>query len=255
MRKAALVLLVACLFLVVTDTGKAAAPINVPPSLMLHSHSAEFLPEFLDLISQEGYTTITYRDYAEALSCRLPQKKYIIISIDDFGPNGITPSLRTMTEELKKRDMVAVIGLITGRLDAESWNYLSELEKAGFEIASHTLNHSYLPGLSSNTLKEEVLGSSNVISEHLAKPVSLILPYGGFDQDKRIIEAAQNAGYKFIVGISGGEQVDETSNIYYVGRESPNIKSAKKTLVILEERFATQNNGRCKFQFSVKKKL
>lgn len=220
--------------------AEEAAPSQcVVPSLMLHSHSAEFLPEFLDLLEERGYRTITYRELEQLFSGKLPQGKYVIISIDDFGPNRISSTLKEMVSEIRERDMVAVLGLVTGSLDQNSWDYLAELEKEGFEIASHTSGHGYLPGLSSGALKNEIIGSSDLISKHLQPPVSLVLPYGGFEKDSRIVTNAKEAGYKFIVGIAGGEKI-ASGGIYYVGRESPNIKSAEATLSNLEKRFCAQ---------------
>ncbi|RJR27895.1 polysaccharide deacetylase family protein [candidate division WWE3 bacterium] len=234
-----LLVLAVSIFFVSGYSRAAVDDFAVPPSLMLHSHSVEFLPGFLDLLEKDGYTTITYKDLNDfVISGQSIPDKLIIISIDDYGPNRITHSLKLMAEELMSRGMVAVIGLVPGQLSEAEWKYLDSLERAGFEIASHTSSHKYLPGQPDNILREEISGSYATISEHLESPVSLILPYGVYGDDLRILAVAQETGYSFVVGIPNGEWFTQPAP-YYVGRGSPVITSAAATLTKLESRFTS----------------
>lgn len=228
---------------------------QTPPSLMLHSHSVEFLPDFLDLLQEEGYTTITYRNLNNYVISGTPvPDKLIIISIDDYGPNRITNSLRRMAEELKSREMVAVLGLVPGHLSEMDWKYLDSLERDGFEIASHTSSHQYLPGQPEWLLQEEIADSYLSISEHLDSPVSLILPYGVHKNDSRIFKIAKETGYSYIVGIPGGEQFHLPAP-FYVGRDTPKLTSVSDTLVKLTNRFGVSTMAKSHNTVRLKKPL
>jgi peptidoglycan/xylan/chitin deacetylase (PgdA/CDA1 family) len=75
-----------------------------------------------------------------------------------------------------------------------SWDELSHLAAAGWEIGSHTHTHPRLTRLDDKSLARELAHSRDVCSTRLGIPCrSLSYPYG--DYDGRVVEAASSAGY------------------------------------------------------------
>jgi peptidoglycan/xylan/chitin deacetylase (PgdA/CDA1 family) len=76
-----------------------------------------------------------------------------------------------------------------------SWDELSELAGAGWEVGSHTVSHPRLPELDDSTLDEELTASRGELERRLGRPCTAIAyPYGLWDQ--RVADAAAAAGYR-----------------------------------------------------------
>ncbi len=79
-------------------------------------------------------------------------------------------------------------------LDALTWDQIRELERAGWEIGSHTCSHPRLPTLDDEALSAELVDSRAVLERELGHPVrSIAYPYGAVDE--RVILATRDAGY------------------------------------------------------------
>jgi peptidoglycan/xylan/chitin deacetylase (PgdA/CDA1 family) len=75
-----------------------------------------------------------------------------------------------------------------------SWEQLSRLAHAGWEIGSHTRTHPRLTEVAGPRLAEELAGSRRDCERELRRPcTSIAYPYG--DVDGRVVEAAKQAGY------------------------------------------------------------
>lgn len=81
-----------------------------------------------------------------------------------------------------------------------SWEQLSELEQAGWEIGSHTRTHPWLTRLGDAELADELHRSKSECEERLGRACrSLAYPYG--DVDDRVVAAAGAAGYEAGAGL------------------------------------------------------
>jgi peptidoglycan/xylan/chitin deacetylase (PgdA/CDA1 family) len=79
-------------------------------------------------------------------------------------------------------------------LGCMSWEELGQLDKAGWEIGSHTHTHPSLPTLDDEALMRELRESYEICSERLGKSCrSLAYPFGAYDD--RVVAAARRAGY------------------------------------------------------------
>ena len=163
----------------------------------------------------------------------------LIISIDDVGTSWIRSEHLHIIEDLREANMPSVIALQPNTEPSKGgqyWDLIMELHQEGWEIASHTINHYNLPGLSKEQLRNEFRESAKRIEDGVGEaPVTLIVPFGDIysgnlyqETDKRIFEVANEAGYKFVVGIGGGRRI-EGDPPYYFGRAVPDI-SAQVTL-------------------------
>jgi peptidoglycan/xylan/chitin deacetylase (PgdA/CDA1 family) len=74
-----------------------------------------------------------------------------------------------------------------------SWSQLGELRDRGWEVASHTVSHTYLPGLSDADLRSELRLSRMTIEERLGACETVAYPYGRADE--RVAAAAAEVGY------------------------------------------------------------
>jgi peptidoglycan/xylan/chitin deacetylase (PgdA/CDA1 family) len=75
-----------------------------------------------------------------------------------------------------------------------SWEHLSELSRAGFEIGSHTMTHRDLTRLDPRTLAGELRDSRRMLEDRLGTGVrSVAFPFGR--HNPRVIGEALEAGY------------------------------------------------------------
>lgn len=75
---------------------------------------------------------------------------------------------------------------------------LRELDAAGIEIGSHTMNHAHLTTLSDAELRRELQDSKHLLEDLLGKPVpGFSYPYG--EWDARVRQAVIDAGYTYAV--------------------------------------------------------
>jgi peptidoglycan/xylan/chitin deacetylase (PgdA/CDA1 family) len=84
-----------------------------------------------------------------------------------------------------------------------SWDELRRLERAGWEIGSHTRTHARLTELDDARLAAELMGSRSDCERELSRPcTSIAYPYG--DVDDRVAAAAGRAGYRAGAGLARG---------------------------------------------------
>lgn len=76
-----------------------------------------------------------------------------------------------------------------------TWDELRQLRDGGWEVASHTRSHAYLPDLADAELQAELAESRESCSRELGEPCrSIAYPYGAVDD--RVARAAGEAGYE-----------------------------------------------------------
>jgi peptidoglycan/xylan/chitin deacetylase (PgdA/CDA1 family) len=84
-----------------------------------------------------------------------------------------------------------------------NWNQIKELSEMGIEFGSHTASHRDLRSLNSPELDRELVESKSTLEDKLGKPVKFLsYPFGRFD--KRVTEAAANAGYQNAYAMTNG---------------------------------------------------
>ncbi len=80
---------------------------------------------------------------------------------------------------------------------------LAGLERAGFELGSHTMTHASLTRIPHADLAWELGRSREVLAELAARPLpALAYPYG--DVDGRVKRAAREAGYEAALAVNSG---------------------------------------------------
>ncbi len=181
----------------------------IPPSIMLHSKDRYVLVEkMIPWLSENGYVTLTYRDFGAILRGeRVMPEKAILLSIDDVTPRYINGYFVEMIESLHNAGMVATIGVndqVALEEAPEAYARLAIWASWGMELATHTTDHANLPVYSDEMVVMEIAGSVDRIQYGTGyRPTTLILPYGAGGNDQRVYQVSASTGIQFIVGIKG----------------------------------------------------
>ena len=110
----------------------------------------------LDYLQEQGYTTISIRDFLRAKKGlqELPDKP-VILTFDDGYESNYTELLPI----LEARGMKATVFMVANSIGREkylSWEQLKDMQHRGIEIGSHTANHLPLTEMDMETARNEV---------------------------------------------------------------------------------------------------
>jgi peptidoglycan/xylan/chitin deacetylase (PgdA/CDA1 family) len=164
------------------------APADAPyPELYVTRPDFRHQLEWLDL---HGYEAVTLEQVEAAWfdGGTLPPRP-VVLSFDD----GYRPQFTFALPQLRKHGWAGVLNLKAEGSDLYESN-VKAMVGAGWEIASHTINHSDLTTLGAAALKEEVAGSRQILRRDYGVPVkNFCYPAGEFDET--VIAAVEAAGY------------------------------------------------------------
>lgn len=163
--------------------------------------SKQQFSEQLDVLAAEGYVTPTISELFTR-SQPWPERTALITFDDGYADN------LDACAELQRRGMRATWYVVSGSVGkAPQWpddgrpsgrmlnpSELCEMQAAGMEIGSHTVNHVRLTDVDDARLMQELTDSKAALEAILGKAVnSFAYPYGAWDA--RCAIAAQQAGY------------------------------------------------------------
>ena len=118
----------------------------------------------------------------------LPAKP-VVVSFDD----GYRPQFTYALPELRKHGWAGVLNLKAEGSDLYESNVRAMID-AGWELASHTIDHSDLTTLGAAELKREMAGARQILRREYGVPVrDFCYPAGQFDAT--VIAAVEAAGY------------------------------------------------------------
>ncbi|MBN2386133.1 MAG: polysaccharide deacetylase family protein [Anaerolineales bacterium] len=214
---------------------------------MMHRSNANFdsvlfLQELVAILKAHSFHVITYREIsANPAITTIEQGRLAIITIDDISLQyPMAPSVEAMIEILLEAGYPAVLGIVTEGVNPDPLvvSRLRQLNELGWEIATHTDQHSNL-GLMEQSAPRYIFTEISLSQDKIenavgVRPITLILPEGQMVNDRTQIE---RAGIVWIVGINGGNSYDSTRDSFYVGREGPS-GTAALTFEIMMRRFA-----------------
>ena len=161
-----------------------------------------------EAIAASGARSLTVRDLASALRDGALEEDVVAITFDD----GFASVAETAAPLLLDRGLTATVFCVAGHLgllnywqsaraggyrarlaDAET---LSALERAGFEIASHGVEHAPLANASEEVARREVIDSRVALEQEVATGVtSFAYPYGAIPgpSARRLVEETYDA--------------------------------------------------------------
>ncbi|MGA2422327.1 MAG: polysaccharide deacetylase family protein [Candidatus Acidiferrum sp.] len=173
----------------------------------------------LDVILRHAQTI----DVTRPIALR-PGGRYAGITFDDAFENFIDEAL----PELRKRNMPSTMFVISGGLGkgfgpaghAEkvmSAEQLRSLPEELVSIGSHTVSHPFLPELSAELARGELLESKGALESLLKREVSTFsFPFGGFSAG--LVQLCREAGYQRIFTTLPSFAFLRDSNEFVVGR-------------------------------------
>jgi len=150
-------------------------------------------PDFhrqMDWLDENGFEAVTLETVQDAWyrGGTLPAKP-VVISFDD----GYRPQFTYALPELRRHGWPGVLNLKAEGSDLYESN-VEAMIAAGWELASHTIDHSDLTTLGATELEEEVAGSRRMLRREYGVPVkNFCYPAGQFDST--VIAAVEAAGY------------------------------------------------------------
>jgi Polysaccharide deacetylase len=145
----------------------------------------------MDWLQRHGFEAITLDLVQDAWyrGGTLPRKP-VVISFDD----GYRPQFTFALPTLRKHGWAGVLNLKAEGSDLYRSN-VAAMIAAGWELASHTIDHSDLTMLDAAGLKRELVGSRRILRDEYGVPVrNFCYPAGQFDAE--VIAAVEAAGYE-----------------------------------------------------------
>lgn len=216
-----------------------------PKSLMLHSwYGVKNTEKLAKELIANGLVTYTYSQIYELYdNGKCAPKNAVLISLDDFYSVYENKVLFDMANVFVDYGLVMTLGLITRtesyKQDLDIWNKLKDLQKNGFEIASHSSDHYNPYDLDERGLRDEIIGSYEIICEYLGRcPETYILPYGaGWDYDILLRIAGEK--YRSIVSIAGPSTYSGQFFLFFfvMKRTSPGDRTLSETIKYMEVTF------------------
>jgi peptidoglycan/xylan/chitin deacetylase (PgdA/CDA1 family) len=170
----------------------------------------------MDWLDRQGYEGVTLEEVEDAWyrGGRLPPRP-VVISFDD----GYRPQFTFALPQLRRRGWPGVLNLKAEGSDLYESNVEAMLA-AGWELASHTIDHADLTTLDPESLRREVSESRQILRRDYGVPVAdFCYPAGRFDP--AVVAAVEAAGYAGatteIPGFASRERPYELARIEVLG--------------------------------------
>ena len=152
--------------------------------------------EQLEYLKKNGYQPITFNTLAEAMinKTALP-KKSVVITFDDGWENQYTYALPVLRQD----KFPATFFIITSYADRKyaaymTWDQIVALDKAGMEVASHSVDHPNLTTLPLQKVQEEISQSKTVLEQKIGHTITTFA-YPYYAQNQAVQAAIASAGY------------------------------------------------------------
>ena len=183
------------------------------------------VPKFraqMEYISKKGYRPITFHDlYNHWDGIKPLPGNPILITLDDGYLNNYTDALPVLREFGFPATIYVVVQTVgwenhwhdpnsETRIPMVSWAQLKELQKAGWEIGSHTMNHPRLEKIEKKEAEIEIEKSRRIIGEFLEQvPQSFAYPYGNGADNSDLHKLVRETGYRTAVSVHSGKWTQE----------------------------------------------
>jgi peptidoglycan/xylan/chitin deacetylase (PgdA/CDA1 family) len=110
-----------------------------------------------------------------------------------------------------------LVGNYIGAQDYMNIDQVLEMHNAGWEVGSHSLSHLDLTKLEPDALRNEIVGSREMLEEILGIPVLTFAYPFGF-KNESAVDYVKFAGYIGAMGASGYTPAQGLWNLYYLQR-------------------------------------
>ena len=163
--------------------------------LVLSFHGIGVPPPFVPEAEQPYW--IRENDFATFIASAATQAQELAITLVASFDDGNRSDRDVAAPLLKRHRIRGVFFPCTGRIGHPRYLGVEDiraLEREGFEIGSHGIEHVPWTGLDGEALERETVGSKTALQEILGRDVrSAALPFGAYN--RRVLAALRAAGY------------------------------------------------------------
>lgn len=172
----------------------------------------------MEYLSRHNYHPITFKDLYSFWDKNIPLPvNPVLITFDDGYLNNYENAFPILRDFGFRATLFVVVQTVgwdnrwhdpksETRIPMVSWAQLKELQKAGWEIGSHTMNHHNLQKIELKDVKLEMEKSRAIMAEFLGEtPNTFAYPYGSGEDVPAIRDKAKEAGYRIAVGVHAGK--------------------------------------------------
>jgi peptidoglycan/xylan/chitin deacetylase (PgdA/CDA1 family) len=180
----------------------ATLPADVDARLASHWIAPTALARQLAAIREHGHRVVKLydawtRDEAEPVGTRTP----VVMTFDDGRAADYEMAFPLLLAAGVRAEFFINTAKV-GRRGYLTWPRIEEMHRAGMSFQSHSHDHVALPALSTRLLRSEIQTSKRLIEDFLGRGVDfLAAPHGLVD--RRVVDAAQEAGYRAVCASRG----------------------------------------------------
>ncbi|VAX37274.1 hypothetical protein MNBD_UNCLBAC01-398 [hydrothermal vent metagenome] len=193
--------------------------------------SPENFARHMAYLRENGYHVMSMDEFVQMTTeGRKFSRKSVVITFDD----GYEDNYSYAFDILQKHQLPAIIFIPSDLMDAKGylyWGQIQEMVENGVDFGSHTRFHKYLPDLSFEEKRDEIVESKKILEENLGVEIKhFAYPIGGFsEQIKRLVK---EAGYQSASATNRGydrknEDVFELNRIRFGDKDSDFVLWAK----------------------------
>jgi peptidoglycan/xylan/chitin deacetylase (PgdA/CDA1 family) len=193
---------------------------------------AEFDRQVKTLVDA-GYTFYFFKDVPDIVSGKIKAPaRSIVLTFDDGYEDYYTDALAILMK-YQVKSTIFVVPHFIGKNNYIRENQFEILMKNPLvEIASHTLDHTSLKGVSVETARHQIEGSKKWFADKGYPVATFAYPYGSFSKDT--IEIVKEAGYTAAASVIYGNMQSE-ENVYYLSRIRPGFLMGNNVVSYLEK--------------------
>jgi peptidoglycan/xylan/chitin deacetylase (PgdA/CDA1 family) len=184
---------------------------DAPPETRRLSVHPDAFAEQLDVLRQQGCTTVTFAALGEALRTGRPlPERSVVLTFDD----GYADFHEQALPLLDAHGFTATVFVTTGWLDDAgedaagrpldrmlSWGQVRECARAGIEIGAHSHSHAQLDQVPVRALREELRRSKDLLEARTGGEVAtLAYPFGY--SSRRVREEVTASGYRAAAAVA-----------------------------------------------------
>jgi peptidoglycan/xylan/chitin deacetylase (PgdA/CDA1 family) len=181
-------------------SGKYTVPVMMYHHVSSQSAGADSVsPEnfrrHLEYLKKHHYHVLRLGELVEKIESGQPlPKRSVVLAFDD----GYEDNYKAAFPILKEFQFPAIFFIPpkdVGTQGYMTWKQIKEMKAAGFDFGSHGMTQAYLPDLSANQLKYEIIESKRVLEKQLKTRIDYIAyPVGGFNEE--VVALVKTTGYK-----------------------------------------------------------
>lgn len=201
-------ILIVFVALVLIGTGLRVwlSPKYVVPIMMYHHVEGSSTPRanyvtpekfewHMDYLKKHGYRVISLAELTGRIKAKSPiPHNSVVITFDDGYANNYDQAFPVLKKYGFPATIFAVAGLV-GQDGYLTWDQIREMERSGVTVGSHTLDHPYLPELSTEEQRRQIMDSKLLLEQGTGHRIDhFAYPSGGFDESSKAL--VREAGYQ-----------------------------------------------------------